>query len=162
MMRYRLLSLAVMLAGFLAINYFFNETGQKLIMGQIDTPETAGIGLSIDDARLEAELKTLNQMKALVDTLEAHGINTESARNLRNANRAQIENIERLRISYFLSQSLWRQTVVNIIWAILATVILLPVGLVLDLRYPGSSPVKRNIADEDPERGDDKGTSFDE
>lgn len=135
-MRFRLAALAIALVGFLAINYSGNEYGQRLILDQIDTPEEVGRGLSAEDTRLESELDMLSQMRTMIDTLDALGIRTNDAIELRERYRASVDHLERLRISYFMSQTIWRQTVMNMIWGILIVIFLLPLALVLDRRYP--------------------------
>ena len=135
-MRFRLAALAVALLGFLAINYTSNEYGQKLIMNQVDNPDTVGQGLSVEDTRLEGELQLLTSMRAMIDTLDALGIQTTDAAELRREYRASVDHLQRLRISYFMSQTIWRQTVINLIWGSLAVIFLLPLALVLDQRYP--------------------------
>ncbi len=134
-MRFRLVATALTLAGFLVINIIFNNSGQVRILGELDTPQEIGIGVSRHDSRLTGEIATLGGMRALLDTLDALGVQVESAVNLRNEYRAYIDHLERLRISYFLSQILWRQTLANLIWGVLAALLLLPVGGVLDRRY---------------------------
>ncbi len=135
-MRFRLAALAVALLGFLVINYTSNEYGQKLILNQIDNPEKVGQGLSVEDARLESELEMLVSMRALIDTFDALGIQTIDAAELRREYRASMDHLERLRISYFMSQTTWRQTVMNLIWGSIVVIFLLPLALVLDQRYP--------------------------
>jgi len=145
-MRFRLISVAVVLAGFLAINIFFNDRGQGRILGELDTPQEVGAGSSTHDPRLSGEIETLGRLRVMLDTLDALGVQVESAVNLRNEYRAHIDHLERLRISYFLSQVLWRQTLANLIWGVLAALALLPLGVLLDQRSqarpdpPGSDP----------------------
>ena len=134
-MRFRLISTAITLAGFLAIDIFFNDRGQIRILGELDTPQEIGVGESPHDSRLAGEIEVLGRMRAMLDTLDALGVQVESAVNLRNEYRAHIDHLERLRISYFLSQVLWRQTLANLIWGVIAALLLLPAGGVLDRRY---------------------------
>ncbi len=144
-MRFRLAALAVALLGFLAINYTSNEYGQKLVLNQIDTPEEVGQGLSAEDMRLEGEIEMLSSMRAMIDTFDALGVQTIDAVEFRRKYRATMDHLERLRISYFMSQTIWRQTVMNLIWGIVVVIFLLPLALVLDQRYP----VGRIRADEE-------------
>lgn len=135
-MRFRLAALAIALVGFLAINYSGNEYGQRLILDQIDTPEEVGRGLSAEDTRLESEIDILSRMRTMIDTFDALGIRTNEAIELRERYRTSVDHLERLRVSYFMSQTIWRQTVMNMIWGILVVIFLLPLALVLDRRYP--------------------------
>jgi len=144
-MRFRLAALAVALFGFLAINYTSNEYGQKLVLNQIDTPEEVGQGLSAEDMRLEGEIEMLSSMRAMIDTFDALGVQTIDAVEFRRKYRATMDHLERLRISYFMSQTIWRQTVMNLIWGIVVVIFLLPLALVLNQRYP----VGRIRADEE-------------
>ncbi len=144
-MRFRLAALAVALLGFLVINYASNEYGQKLVLNQIDTPEEVGQGLSAEDMRLEGEIEMLSSMRAMIDTFDALGVQTIDAVEFRRKYRATMDHLERLRISYFMSQTIWRQTVMNLIWGIVVVIFLLPLALVLDQRYP----VGRIRADEE-------------
>ena len=144
-MRFRLAALAVALLGFLAINYTSNEYGQKLVLNQIDTPEEVGQGLSAEDIRLEGEIEMLSSMRAMIETFDALGVQTIDAVEFRRKYRATMDHLERLRISYFMSQTIWRQTVMNLIWGIVVVIFLLPLALVLDQRYP----VGRIRADEE-------------
>ncbi|GEM_PF-1654964 len=153
-MRFRLISTAVILAGFLAINILFNDQGQNRILGELDTPARVGSGETTHDPRLAGEIETLGRMRAMLDTLDALGVQVESAVNLRNEYRAHIDHLERLRISYFLSQVLWRQTLANLIWGVVAALGLLPLGSVLDRRWQ-IQPVPASSRD----TGGDGGTS---
>lgn len=137
-MRFKLAALALTLAGFIAINQVINVDGQGRISGRLDEPGSVGEGLSEQDSRLESELDAIKQIWALVDSLDALGVNTDIAADLRRTNRSLVDQLERLRISYFLSQTLWRQTLMNLLWAIFSTVVLLPIALFLDERYPGA------------------------
>ena len=135
-MRFRLAALAIALVGFLAINYSGNEYGQRLILDQIDTPEEVGRELSAEDRRLEGEIELLSSMRAMIDTFDALGVQTIDAVEFRRKYRATVDHLERLRVSYFMSQTIWRQTVMNMLWGILVVIFLLPLALVLDRRYP--------------------------
>lgn len=137
-MRFKLAALAVTLAGFIAINQVINVDGQGRISGRLDEPGSVGEGLSEQDARLEQQLDAIKQMWVLVDSLDALGVSTGIAADMRRTYRSYIDQLEGLRISYFLSQTLWRQTLMNLLWAIFSTVVLLPIALFLDERYPGA------------------------
>ncbi len=135
-MRFRLVGLAVALIGFLVINYLGNQYGQSLILQQIDSPAEAGQGMTADDARLVGEIETLKRMRVMIDTLDALGVETVDNIELRQEYRASVDHLERLRMSYFLSQAIWRQTIRNMIWGIVVVIFLLPLALLLDQRYP--------------------------
>jgi hypothetical protein len=135
MMRFRLVATALVLAGFLAINLFYNDRGQSRILEDLDTPSEVGAGETGHDPRLAGEIETMGSLRVLLDTLDALGVQVESAVNLRNEYRANIDHLERLRISYFLSQVLWRQTLANLIWGVVAALLLLPLGGLLDRRW---------------------------
>jgi len=135
-MRFRLITLTIALIGFLVINHLGNQYGQRLILRQIDAPEEAGQGLTVDDIRLESEIEMLTRMRTMIDTLDALGVETVDAVELRREYRASVDHLVRIRISYFLSQALWRQTIRNMIWGIIVVIFLLPLALILDQRYP--------------------------
>jgi len=150
MMRFRMVTLTIALIGFLVINHLGNQNGQRLILRQIDTPEEVGQGLSAEDSRLESEYEVLTRMRVLIDTLDALGVETVDAVELRRDYRATMDHVERLRMSYFLSQALWRQTIRNMIWGIIVVIFLLPLAVMLDQRYP----VGRIRPDADQDDGD--------
>jgi len=141
-MRFRLITLAITLAGFLVINYLGNERGQALIL----SPEVPGFTSDSAD-----EMKSLQQAteayaqigqalagtRAMLDTLEAMGVRTSSSDELRQWNRAGLEKFEQLRMAFLLSQIIWRQTIANLLWAVFTTAILFPAALLLDRQYPG-------------------------
>lgn len=138
-MRYRLIALAVTLTGFLAINYYGNELGQARILGPVDAAGLTGGTVAEDNSRLETEAYALIRQvligtRAMLDTLETMGVRTEHSADLREKNRASLERFEQLRMSYLLSQILWRQTLINLIWAVFGIAILLPGALLLDHR----------------------------
>ena len=105
-MRFRLVSTALVLAGFLAINLLCNDRGQSRILTDLDTPSEVGVGETTHDPRLAGEIEAMGSMRALLDTLDALGVQVDDAVNLRNSYRGFIDHLERLRISYFLSQVL--------------------------------------------------------
>ena len=141
-MRFRLITLAITLAGFLMINYLGNERGQALIL----SPEVPGFSSDsageADSLQLATEAyahigQALAGTRAILDTLDAMGVRTGSAEELRKWNRAGLMKFEQLRMAFLLSQIVWRQTIANLLWAVLTTVILLPAALMLDHQYPG-------------------------
>ena len=141
-MRFRLITLAIMLAGFLVINYLGNERGQALIL----SPEVPGFSSDsagdVENLQLATDAyaqieQALAGTRAMLDTLDAMGVRTGSAEELRQWNRAGLKKFEQLRMAFLLSQIVWRQTIANILWAVLTTAILLPAALMLDRQYPG-------------------------
>jgi len=140
-MRFRLITLAITLAGFLVINYLGNERGQALILSlevpgfsSDSTGEVESLQLATEAyAQIE---QALAGTRAILDTLDAMGVRTGSAEELRRLNRAGMKKFEQLRMAFLLSQIVWRQTIANILWAVLTTAILLPSALMLDRRYP--------------------------
>lgn len=143
-MRFRLIGLAVTLAGFLVINYFGNERGQALILDPAGSGSQSDGGGRVESLQLAAEAQAqirqaLIGTRVMLDSLETMGIRTENADELRRENRAGIEKFEQLRMSYLVSQILWRQTLANLIWALFSTAILLPVALFLDRRLAGTA-----------------------
>ncbi|MCK4771361.1 MAG: hypothetical protein KAT18_00460 [Candidatus Latescibacteria bacterium] len=141
-MRYRLIALAVTLAGFLVINYSGNEKGQALILDPTVAGEGSGAAGGVESLKLaiqaQAQIRqALIEARAMLDTLDAIGIQTENSDDLREKNRAGLERFEQLRMSYLLSQILWRQTMINLVWAVFSTAILLPIALFLDRRLVG-------------------------
>ena len=151
-MRFRMATLAVALIGFLAINYAGNQYGQRLILEQINTPGEVGQGLSVEDTRLESELEVLSRMNAMIGTVDALGYGTAAAAEIRRDYRASVDHLERIRISYFLSQTIWRQTLWNLIWGVVVVLFFLPLALLLDQRYP-VGPIRTD------ERGGDSGSA---
>jgi hypothetical protein len=149
-MRFRLIALALALIGFLVINHFGNQYGQNLILPRIDTPESVGQGMTAEDARLESEIDVLAKTRAMIDTLDALGVETVDAAELRREYRASVDHLSRLRMSYFLSQAIWRQTMGNMIWGVVVVIFLLPIAQVLDHRFP----VGRLRTDEESETAD--------
>jgi len=138
-MRYRLIALAVTLVGFLVVNYYGNELGQARILEPIDAAGLTGGAVAGENSRLETEAHALIRQvligtRAMLDTLETMGVRTENSTDLREKNRAGLERFEQLRMSYLLSQILWRQTLINLIWGVVSIAILLPVALHLDHR----------------------------
>jgi hypothetical protein len=141
-MRYRLIALAVTLVGFLAINYVGNEQGQALILRPSDpVVETGEPGLAGSlRAATEAQAQirdALIETRTMLDSLESMGIRTDRAEDLRQKNRVGLERFEQLRMSGLISRILWRQTLVNMIWAVVCTTMLVPLALYLDRRQIG-------------------------
>ena len=159
-MRYSLIALAVTLAGFLAINYYGNELGQARILGPVDAAGLTSGAVAEDNLRLETEAHTsirqaLIGARAMLDTLDTMGIRTENTADLREKNRAGLERFEQLRMSYLLSQILWRQTLINLLWAVFGIALLLPVALVLDRRsFDLGASAAEAITDGDMSGGD--------
>jgi hypothetical protein len=87
--------------------------------------------------------------RAMLDTLDAMGVRTISSEELRQWNRTGLEKFEQLRMSYLVSQILWRQTMANLLWAVLTTAILLPIALMLDRQYPGKRHKPENEMEPD-------------
>ncbi len=140
-MRYRLGALAVVLVGFLAINYFSNLEGQGALSRRIG--EGVGREPELMEERFQRELEGINLLEALVDTLDALGVQTEAGARLRQHYRHSMEELERLRTAEFLRATLWRQTLLHLVWAVIAAVGLLPLGTWLDSRSahrPASEP----------------------
>ncbi len=141
-MRFRLITLAITLAGFLVINYLGNERGQALLL----SPEVPGFSSDsagdVENLQLATDAyaqigQALAGTRAMLDTLDAMGVRTGSAEELRQWNRAGLKKFEQLRMTFLLSQIVWHQTIANILWAVLTTAILLPAAIMLDRQYYG-------------------------
>jgi hypothetical protein len=131
-MRYRLGALAVALGGFLAINYFSNLEGQQALSRRIE--EEARRLPPVIEEQFQRELEGIRLLEALVDTLDALGVQTEAGARLRQHYRRSMGELERLRTAEFLRATLWRQTLLHLVWAVIAAVGLLPVGGWMDIR----------------------------
>ena len=131
-MRYRLGALALVLIGFLGINYFSNLQGHRALReGPAAVADPSGSTL---DERLRSEQEGIALLESLVDTLDALGVQTEAGARLRQHYRRSMEELERLRTAERLSRILWQQTLLDLIWAVVAAVGLLPLGGLLDAR----------------------------
>jgi len=141
--RFRLIALAVTLGGFLVINYLGNERGQALILDpagaweRVDGSGTMGSLVLATEAQTQIR-QALVGARTMLDSLDSMGIRTGNSDDLREKNRAGLEKFEQLRMSYLVSQILWRQTLANLIWGVFSAAILLPVALFLDRRLAES------------------------
>lgn len=140
-MQYRLIAIALILAGFLAINYFTNEQGQQEITEWTGAQQAPGQAVSATEAQLSEDLKAL---RAFEDTLSTLDVRAETSLALKDLYRSQIEKTQQFRTSEFLRQSLWRQTLYNLLWGLFSAIFLLPLAMVLDQR------VERALSAESP------------
>jgi hypothetical protein len=67
-------------------------------------------------------------------------VQTEAGALLRQHYRRSLEELERLRTAETLSRTLWQQTLLDVIWAVVAAVGLLPLGGLLDERTRSRPP----------------------
>jgi hypothetical protein len=137
-MRYRLSALALVLIGFLGINYTSNTLGQRALRERplsVTDPSTGAI-----DERYRREQEGIALLESLVDTLDALGVQTEAGARLRQHYRRSLEELERLRTVETLSRTLWQQTLLDVIWGVVAAVGLLPLGGWLDERARSRPP----------------------
>jgi len=130
-MHYRLIAIAVILAGFLAINYFTNEMGQREITDWTYTAEGPAQSASVAGTQMSEDLRAL---RAFEDTLSALELRTQTSIALRDLYRSQLERTQQLETSYLMRKTLWRQTLLNLLWGLFAAVFLIPLAVILDQR----------------------------
>lgn len=146
-MQYRLTALALMLAGFLAINYFINEWGQEMISQRRHLQDPAG---QLEQGAADTRPVFLQGIRAFEDTLNAINVSTGVAVAFRDLSRTWLAENERLLTADFLRQALWRQTLFNLFWGLLSVVFLLPIAMVLDRPREQVAPAAAQPEDTTP------------
>jgi len=130
-MQYRLTVVAVILIGFMVINYLTNERSQR----QVTTWTASMYNLDRQTTGPDSDvLGDLRALKAFEDSLIALNVRAATSVALRDLYRTQFESTQELRTSEFLRRALWRQTILNLLWGLVSAVFLLPVAAVLDQR----------------------------
>jgi hypothetical protein len=146
-MQYRLTALALMLAGFLAINYFMNEWGQEMISQRRHLQDPAG---QMEQGTVDAGPDYLRGIRAFEDTLNAINVSTGVAVAFRDLSRTWLAENERLLTADFLRQALWRQTLFNLLWGLFSAVFLLPFAIALDRRREQAAPAVAQPEESEP------------
>ena len=130
-MQYRLTVVALILIGFMVINYFTNDRAQQQVTRWTDSMYNLDQQATAADTDMLEELRAF---KAFEDSLNALDVRAATSIALRNLYRAQFESTQQLRTAEFLRAALWRQTLLNLLWGLVSAVFLLPLAVVLDGR----------------------------
>ena len=153
-MQYRLTATALILIGFLAINYVTNEQAQVQITGWTSSMYVLDQTASDPPRPL---LEDLRSLAAFEDSLNILEVRAETSMMLRNLYRNQIEKTQQLRTSEFLRNALWRQTLLDMLWGLLSAVFLLPIAMVLDQRKERTAVARSSPAEAQPDHPPESG-----
>jgi hypothetical protein len=136
------MAIAVILAGFLAINYFTNEMGQREITDWSYAEEGVSQGTSAAQALMSEDLRAL---RAFEDTLSSLDLRAQTSIALRDLYRSQLERTQQLETSDLMRKTLWQQTLLNLLWGLFGAVFLIPLAMILDQR---SERVRREASNQ--------------